>query len=120
MPKGTHSYHLDKYSAYRWISGVVRIIPEPLANFIGDRVADWLFLNKSGNIVEEQIRNLDHVLGGVPKEEKRKIINKLWRRHGRFLVDLFRFERMSDAQIRGRVSEFVGVEHIKKALEQGR
>lgn len=121
MVKGTHSYHLDKYSIYWWISWGANHIPTPLANFIGDRIADWLFYYKSGNIVGEQIKNLDVIMGdGVSQDEKKKIVKKLWRRHGRFLLDLFRFERMDRKQIGGRVSEFKGVEHIHKALEKGR
>lgn len=121
MPKGTHSYHLDKYSIYWWISWGATHIPKPLANFIGDRIADWLFFYKSGNIVEEQLRNLDHILGeGVPQSEKRKVVRKLWQRHGRFLLDLFRFERMPDEKLSKMVPGFAGVEHIHKALEKGR
>jgi lauroyl/myristoyl acyltransferase len=121
MPKGTHSYHLDRYSIYWWISWGATYIPTGLANFIGDRIADWLFYYKSGSIVEEQLRNLDHILGDVAtREEKRKIVRKLWQRHGRFLLDMFRFERMTDDKIARIVPEFVGVEHISKALEKGR
>lgn len=121
MPKGTHSYHLDKHSVYWWISWGATHIPEGLANFIGDRIADWLFYYKSGNIVEEQLRNLDHIMGcGVGRGKKIKVVRKLWRRHGRFLLDLFRFARMPDDKISRIVPGFAGVEHIQKALEKGR
>ena len=73
MSKGTHSYHLDKYSIYWWISWGARHIPEPLANFIGDRIADWLYAYKSRGIVEEQVRNLDVILGSdVSIKDKRR------------------------------------------------
>ncbi len=121
MVKGTHSYRLDRHSIYWWISWGAKYIPAPLANFIGDRIADWLFYYKSENIVPEQIKNLDHVLGpDFSHTEKRRVVRKLWRRHGRFLLDLFRFERMSDAEIAARVPEFLGVENIKKAIEAGK
>ncbi|MGA2192311.1 MAG: lysophospholipid acyltransferase family protein [Nitrospirota bacterium] len=121
MVKGTHSYHLDRYSIYWWISWGATNIPKHLANFIGDRIADWLFRSKSGDIVSEQVRNLDHILGdSVSAPEKTKIIKTLWRRHGRFLLDLFRFERMSDKQIKKIVTEFQGVEHIHSAVEKGK
>jgi Kdo2-lipid IVA lauroyltransferase/acyltransferase len=121
MVKGTHSYRLDRHSIYWWVSWGAKYIPTPLANFIGDRIADWLFYYKSENIVPEQVRNLDHVLGpDVPTREKLKTVQKLWRRHGRFLLDLFRFERMSDAEIASRVPEFAGLDNIKKAVGDGR
>jgi len=121
MVKGTHSYHLDKHSAYWWISWGATHIPKPLANFIGDRIADWLFRNKSVNIVDEQIRNLDHILGdGVSYEEKKAVVRRLWRLHGRFLLELFRFETMPDEKVARLVPEFVGVEHIKSALDKGK
>jgi lauroyl/myristoyl acyltransferase len=121
MVKGTHSYHLDKYSVYWWISWGATRIPKGLGNFIGDRIADWLFYHKSGSIVDEQVKNLDHILGpGVSQDEKRRVVRRLWRRHGRFLLDQFRFEAMSDREIASLVPEFVGLEHIKKALEKGR
>ncbi len=121
MAKGTHSYRLDRHSIYWWISWGAKYIPAPVANFIGDRIADWLFYYKSENIVPEQVKNLDHVLGpDISPREKRKVVRRLWRRHGRFLLDLFRFERMSDAEIASRVPEFIGVENIKKAVEAGK
>ncbi len=121
MVKGTHSYRLDKHSVYWWISWGARHIPTPIANFIGDRIADWLFYYKSENIVPEQIKNLDHVLGpDISLRQKRRVVRKLWRRHGRFLLDLFRFERMSDAKIASRVPEFVGLDNIKHAIEAGK
>ncbi len=121
MVKGTHSYRLDRHSIYWWISWGAKYIPAPVANFIGNRIADWLFYYKSENIVPEQVRNLDHVLGpDVSPREKRKVVRRLWRRHGRFLLDLFRFERMSDAEIASRVPEFIGLENIKKAIESGK
>ena len=121
MSKGTHSYHLDKYSIYWWISWGARHIPEPLANFIGDRIADWLYAYKSRGIVEEQVRNLDVILGSdVSIKDKRRIVKKLWRRHGRFLLDLFRFEGMTREEIKSRVSEFRGLENIHNALKKGR
>lgn len=121
MVKGTHSYRLDKYSAYWWISWGARNIPKPLANFIGDRIADWLFYYKSGGIVDEQVRNMDQILGpDVSQKEKKKLVRRLWRRHGRFLMELFRFEGMSRDELAGLVTEFVGAEHIRVALEKGR
>lgn len=121
MTKGTHSYHLDKYSVYWWISWGARHIPKPLSNFMGDRIADWLFAKKSGRIVEEQIRNLDVILGpDVPYSEKRRTIRLLWRKHGRFLLEHFRFEQMPDERIARLVPEFAGLHHIREALKKGR
>jgi len=121
MVKGTHSYHLDKHSVYWWINWGATNIPKPVANFIGDIVADWLFYYKSGSIVDEQIKNLDHILGdGVSQKEKRKMVRRLWRLRGRFLLDMFRFEGMPDEKIAGLIPEFKGLEHIKNALEKGR
>ncbi len=121
MTKGTHSYHLDKYSVYWWISWGARHIPKPLSNFIGDRIADWLFVKKSGSIVGEQIRNLDVVLGpDVSYSEKKRLVRLLWRMHGRFLLEHFRFEQMSDEKIAALVPEFAGLHHIKDALKKGR
>ncbi len=121
MVKGTHSYNLDRYSTYWWISWGATHIPKPIANFIGDCIAYWLFLRKSGKIVDEQIRNLDHIMGeGVSQKEKKKAVRRLWRLHGRFLMELFRFEEMPDKVIASHVPEFAGVEHIKNALEKGR
>ncbi|HEX9860605.1 MAG TPA: lysophospholipid acyltransferase family protein [Nitrospirota bacterium] len=121
MAKGTHSYHLDRYSVYWWISWGARHIPKPLSNFIGDRIADWLYYRKSGSIVGEQVKNLDRILGpDVSVAAKREVVRRLWRLHGRFLLEHFRFENMSDAEIARLVPEFKGVEHIRKALDKGR
>jgi len=121
MAKGTHSYHLDKHSVYWWISWGARHFPKPVANFIGDRIADWLFYYKSGGIVDEQVKNLDHILGpDVPETDKRRMVRRLWRMHGRFLLDLFRFSIMSEREVASLVPEFVGLEHIKNALAKGR
>lgn len=121
MAKGTHSYHLDRYSVYWWISWGARHIPKPLSNFISDHVADWLYYKKSGSIVGEQVKNLDHILGaGVPDAAKREMVRKLWRKHGRFLLEHFRFEVMPDDKVAGLVPEFAGLDNIKKASEKGR
>jgi lauroyl/myristoyl acyltransferase len=121
MNKGTHSYHLDKYSVYWWISWGARHIPKPVSNFIGDRIADWLFYKKSGTIVDEQVRNLDVIMGpDIPYSRKRDTVRTLWRLHGRFLLEHFRFEVMPDERIAELVPEFVGLQHIKNALAMGR
>lgn len=121
MANGTHTYHLDKYSAYWWISWGARRIPKPMSNFIGDRIAEWLYRNKSGDIVGKQIKNLDHILGpSVSDAAKRDIVRELWRLHGRFLLEHFRFETMTDEQIAKLVPEFKGLDNIKDALKLGR
>jgi len=121
MTKGTHSYHLDKYSVYWWISWGARHIPKPVSNFIGDRIADWLFYRKSGIIVDEQVKNLDVIMGpDVQYSKKRDTVRTLWRMHGRFLLEHFRFEVMQDERIAALVPEFAGLQHIKDALGKGR
>lgn len=121
MTKGTHSFHLDKHSVYWWMNWGVSWIPKPATDFIGDRIADWLFANKSRGVVEEQIKNLDRILGdSKTPAEKRFMVKKLWRRHGRFLLDMFRFEKMSDVQISSKVPEFKGLNHIHEAHAKGR
>ena len=122
MAKGTHTYHLDKYTAYWWISWGVNLFPKSLAYFMGNFVPDLLFkFSNSGSVIEEQVRNFGHILGpGVSVKERRKAVRRLWKMLGRSLVDMFRFEKMSASEIDALVPEFVGLEHIRGALEKGK
>jgi len=121
MAGRTHGFHLDNYTGYRLIAWGARNVPFHLANWIGRRITDFFFYTRPGQVVDEQVRNFDVVLGdAVSHMSKRKLVRNLWRNWGRFLLEMFRFERMTDSEIAKLVPEFVGLEHIKRAHEKGR
>jgi len=121
MAGRTHGFHLDNYTGYRLIAWGARNVPFHLANWIGRRITDFFFYTKPGTVVDEQVRNLDLIMGDrASRAEKRRTVRELWRNWGRFLLEMFRFEGMTDAEIAALVPEFIGLDHIKKALEMGR
>lgn len=107
------------YKAAQWLS---RAIPRPFAYWLSLRTADlYFFLDRRGR--EAVIDNLRHVLRFAGREasesELRLKARRTFQYFGKYLVDFFRFARLSERDMR----ELVSVEHpeyIAQARDKGR
>jgi lauroyl/myristoyl acyltransferase len=99
-----------------------------LAPLLPEKVGYWFFamLGQGAYVLGKRARtnylnNLKHVLGPeVPKNEQERIARRAFENSFKNYFDLFRGRRLSEAQIRGQMSEVIGFEHLQTALRQGK
>jgi KDO2-lipid IV(A) lauroyltransferase len=108
-------------TAYRagWAS--LRAMPEPLAAK-GFRVAADVAFRRRGPGVVQLARNLLRVLGpGATPAELSATVHAGLRSYARYWMETFRLERMDPEEVsRSALATTVGLEHIKRGMEQGR
>lgn len=110
------------YASYRLAAFLSRQLPEPLAYWVGLRVADLFFLvQRAGRVgVASNLRRIYAWRGLHPS--RRTIVGmtrKTYQFFGKYLVDFFRCERMTQYDVERRVS----IEHpefLAEAFARGR
>ena len=102
---------MNEYITYRLASILCRIFPEKLAYWFGLRISDLFYAR---NHVGRQaiISNLKHIYaarGIVPAEAAlRGLSRKTFQYFGKYLIDFFRYARLTPEEVRQRVS----LEHL--------
>ena len=115
-----------KYYLFELLRFVVRVIPPRLVYALGAFIAEvtYLFSLRSKKNLRANLIHVFNYLGEDTEslEARRKIrvlIRKNFRNFSYYLVDFFRFSRLSREEIE-RLVEFSGTDNIKAALKDGR
>lgn len=110
------------YSLYRLAEGLSRAIPRPFAYWISLRVADlYFFFDRRGR--EAVIANLRRVMefGGqaATPAQTRLAARRTFQHFGKYVVDFFRFARLSERDIR-RLVTIDHPEYVDQSLALGK
>jgi KDO2-lipid IV(A) lauroyltransferase len=107
----------SEYVQYRAVDFLSQILPRPFAYWIGLRVADVLY-RRDARGRKAVMSNLRHILeyrGIQPSEETlERLARKTWQNFGKYMVDFFRFARMTKVQAE-RIVSIEHPEHITDA-----
>ncbi len=113
---------MNLYWAYKTIASFVRITPRPFAYWCGLRMADRYFARR-GEDYRAIVSNLRQIYeaGGIePADDVMDgMARKTYQYYGKYLVDFFRFTRLTDHDIKHLIS----IEHYdyaKNAYDDGR
>lgn len=107
---------MNEYCQYKIASYLARFLPEKLAYWVGLRVADQFFRrnHKGREAMAENFRKIFTWRGLVPAEKTiGGHVRKTFQHFGKYLVDFFRFSRLSDEEVK----QIISFEH-KDYLEQ--
>ncbi len=111
-----------QYSLYKFLEWLSRAIPRPFAYWLSLRFADACFFcdRRGREAVKENLRQV-FKFGGrpAPEREVHLTARRTFQYFGKYLVDFFRFARLSKDEIRGLVT-IEHPEYIEQALAPGR
>lgn len=113
---------MSGYWVFRLICALSRALPERTAYWVGLRIADALYRRdrKGREAVQVNLRQIFKARGIVPAEG---VLNgfarKTFQYFGKYLVDFFRFARLTPEQIRARVS-LEHIEYMDQCMALGR
>jgi lauroyl/myristoyl acyltransferase len=100
------------YLSYRLVEMMSRFFPGPLAYWVGMRVADICYLvsKRDRESVMSNLRQIYEGKGVTPSRRALKgMSRKTFQYFGKYLVDFFRYKRITMDEVRERVS----VEHLE-------
>jgi KDO2-lipid IV(A) lauroyltransferase len=110
------------YGYYRTAAVLSRSVPRPFAYWIGLRAADY-FYRRNGPDRQAVTSNLRHIYqakGIDPGSEVLDgVVRKTYQYFGKYLVDFFRFTRLSQREL-GKLVSFEHLEYLDDMLAQGR
>lgn len=113
---------MNTYIAYIILSFLSRVLPEKLAYWIGLRFADlFYYFNRHGReAVQSNIRQIFEARHAVPAEGTLQgLARKNFQYFGKYLVDFFRYGRLSPEQMRQRIT-IEHPEYLEEAIALGR
>lgn len=113
---------MNEYLTYRAAAWLSRHLPEKLAYWFGLRVADrfYRFNLKGREAVMGNLRRVFAAQGVVPAEDTLGgLTRKMFQYFGKYLVDFFRYARLSPEDLRRRIS-IQGREHLDQAVAMNR
>jgi KDO2-lipid IV(A) lauroyltransferase len=111
-----------EYYFYRTVAFMSRLLPQRLAYWVGLRISDQFYRhNHAGRAaVISNLRRVYAARGIVPAEDALQgLARKMFQYFGKYLVDFFRFARLSPEDVRKRVS-LEHWEYLEQALQRGR
>jgi len=112
----------SEYLQYRAVDMLSQILPRPFAYWVGLRTADY-FYRRDHRGRRAVMSNLQHILefrGVHASEEKlERMARRTFQNFGKYVVDFFRFTRMSKAQV-DRIISIEHQEYISQAAAGGR
>jgi len=110
----------EERAGRRWLAAwrFVRRLPEPAATFLG-RAGGLLFYRLDARRRAALRANLRQVLGPrMPARRLERVVRKGFVSYGRYWVEAFRLEDLSQAEVCRRMA-LEGREHLEKALAAG-
>ena len=99
-----------------------KVLPRPFAYWFGLRVADICYYNddRGRHAVMSNLRNILEFQGVHPSEETlERLARQTFRNFGKYVVDFFRFTRMTMVQV-DRIVSIEHPEYIKQAADLGK
>ncbi len=111
-----------QYWLYRLATCLCRIAPRGITYWVGLRIADlYFFCNRTGRAAV--MDNLRQIFQGLDIQPARKTLRgfarKTFQHFGKYLIDFFRFSRLSPAHVANLVS-LQNMEYIEQGLQYGR
>ncbi|MGI8671679.1 MAG: lysophospholipid acyltransferase family protein [Luteitalea sp.] len=118
LPPGVSRRHRIEYAALQGLANVVRRLPQGAAIGFGNGVGRlaWWFDRRHRQIT---LDNLARTFPERSVQERSRIARQVFKHFGRKLFELLRFSGLPPERQLAAV-EFVGVEHIERALAKGR
>ena len=113
---------MNEYCQYKIASYLARFLPEKLAYWVGLRIADQFFRrnHKGREAMAENFRKIFKWRGLVPAEKAIDgHVRKTFQYFGKYLVDFFRFSRLSDEDLRQIIS-FEHQDYLEQAHAHGK
>jgi len=113
---------MTSYLMYRLAAGLSRHLPRPFAYWIGLRVADVFYLASPADrrAIGNNLRRIFAAQGLTPAEASfRGLTRKTFQYFGKYLVDFFRFARLTPAEVRRLVS-LEHADYLAEAQRLGR
>lgn len=111
-----------EYLAYRAASFLSRMLPRPLSYWFGLRVADRFYARDAEDraAVASNLRRIYEARGTIPSDDVLEgVARKTFQYFGKYLVDFFRFHRLSEKDINKLVS-FEHPEYLEECFQKGR
>jgi len=113
---------MNEYWQYRIASWISRYLPRNLAYWIGLRIAD-VFYSKNGPDRKAITSNLNHIFENsgvlVSDDMLEGTVRKTFQYFGKYLVDFFRFYRVSERDVKRLVSS-ENISHLEDAYQAGK
>ncbi len=113
---------MNEYRTYWLAAHISRMLPEKLAYWIGLRVADRFYAknHKGREAIVANLRQIYSGLGVVPAGETLQgLARKTFQYFGKYLVDFFRYARLTPEDVSRRVS-VERKEYLDQALAYGK
>lgn len=113
---------MNEYAVYRTAAWLSRHLPEKLAYWFGLRVADrfYSFNRKGREAVVSNLRKICAARGVEPAEDALDgLARKVFQYFGKYLIDFFRYARLTPDSIRRRIS-FEHREYLDQILAMKR
>ncbi len=111
----------DEYIQYKSIDVLSRVLPRPLAYWVGIRVSDRFFYNdnRGRHAVMSNLRKIIECRGISPSRRRLRLMaRRTFQNFGKYVVDFFRYGKFT----REKVDRLVSIEHgerLDEALEPG-
>jgi phosphatidylinositol dimannoside acyltransferase len=113
---------MNEYITYRLASILCRMVPEKLAYWFGLRLSDLFYLrNHVGrDAIISTLKRIYAARGVVPAEAALKgLSRKTFQYFGKYLIDFFRYARLTPEQVRQRVS-LEHLDHLEQCMALNR